>query len=74
VSFFRASPFTSQAGAKHVYGIECSAIAQQAKQIVADNGYSDRVSIVVGKVRHMWTFTVASALKRCVISALDLMV
>ena len=27
-----------QAGAKHVYGIECSAIANQAKQIVSDNG------------------------------------
>ena len=28
-----------QAGAKHVYGIDMSAIAEQAKQIVADNGY-----------------------------------
>jgi hypothetical protein len=40
-----------QAGAKHVYGIECSAIADQATQIVKDNGYEDRVTILKGKVR-----------------------
>lgn len=39
-----------QAGAKHVYGLECSAIADQAKRIVADNGYADRVTIIKGKV------------------------
>ena len=39
-----------QSGAKHVYGVECSAIADQAKRIVADNGYSDRVTIIKGKV------------------------
>lgn len=39
-----------QAGAKHVYGIECSAIANQAKQIVQDNGYADKVTIIQGKV------------------------
>ena len=39
-----------QAGAKHVYGIERSAIAEQAKQIVADNGYTERVTIIQGKV------------------------
>lgn len=33
-----------------MYGIECSAIADQAKQIVLDNGYSDQVTIVKGKV------------------------
>lgn len=45
------SLFSAKAGAKHVYGIECSAISTQAKQIVADNGYSDRVTIITGKVR-----------------------
>ena len=40
-----------QSGAKHVYGVECSAIADQAKRIVADNGYADRVTIIKGKVR-----------------------
>jgi hypothetical protein len=39
-----------QAGAKHVYGIECSAIADQATQIVKDNGFDDRVTILKGKV------------------------
>ncbi len=39
-----------QSGAKHVYGIECSAIADQAKRIVADNGFSDKVTIIKGKV------------------------
>ena len=39
-----------QAGARHVYGIERSAIAEQAKQIVADNGYQDKVTIIHGKV------------------------
>ncbi len=39
-----------QAGAKHVYGIERSAIAEQAKQIVQDNGYQDTVTIIQGKV------------------------
>lgn len=40
-----------QAGAKHVYGIECSAIADSAVKIVAENGYSDKVTIIKGKVR-----------------------
>jgi len=40
----------SQAGAKHVYGIECSAIADQAKQIIEDNGYSDKITILKAKV------------------------
>lgn len=40
----------AQAGAKHVYGIECSAIADQAQQIVKDNGFEGRVTIIKGKV------------------------
>ncbi len=36
-----------------MYGVECSSIAEQAKQIVADNGYSDRVSILHGKVEEI---------------------
>ncbi len=42
-----------QAGAKHVYGIECSTIADQATQIVRDNGYEDRVTIIKGKVEEV---------------------
>lgn len=64
-----------QAGAKHVYGIECSAIANQAKQIVQDNGYADKVTIIQGKVgvqrSHprpwgLWCLAYTSALPPCV--------
>lgn len=47
------SLFASKAGAKHVYGIDMSAIAEQAKQIVAENGYGDRVTIIRGKVEEV---------------------
>lgn len=36
-----------------MYGIECSAIAEQAKQIVAANGYSSQVTIIKGKVEEV---------------------
>ena len=42
-----------QAGAKHVYGIERSAIAEQARQIVEDNKYQDRITIIQGKVEEV---------------------
>ncbi len=42
-----------QAGAKHVYGIERSAIAEQARQIVEDNRYQDRITIIQGKVEEV---------------------
>lgn len=48
---FRESSISHlQSGAKHVYGIECSAIADQATRIVTDNGFADRVTIIKGKV------------------------
>mmetsp|Transcript_30846 Transcript_30846/g.68314 ORF Transcript_30846/g.68314 Transcript_30846/m.68314 type:complete len:345 (+) Transcript_30846:155-1189(+) len=47
------SLFCSKAGAKHVYGIECSAIADQAQQIVKDNGYENKVTIIKGKVEEI---------------------
>ena len=40
------SLFCVKAGAAHVYGIECSAIADQAVRVVEDNGCADRVTIV----------------------------
>lgn len=43
----------AQAGARHVYGIECSAIADQGQEIVRDNGYEDRVTIIRGKVEEI---------------------
>jgi protein arginine N-methyltransferase 1 len=42
-----------QAGAAHVYGIECSSIAEQAREIVSDNGFSSKVTIIQGKVEEV---------------------
>ena len=39
-----------QAGAAHVYAVEMSGIAEQARQIVADNGYSERITLLQAKV------------------------
>eukprot|EP00878_Enallax_costatus_P015964 GHUV01016737.1.p1 GENE.GHUV01016737.1~~GHUV01016737.1.p1 ORF type:complete len:324 (+),score=71.11 GHUV01016737.1:518-1489(+) len=47
------SLFAAKAGAAHVYGIECSGIADQAKVIVEENGYSDKVTIIQGKVEEV---------------------
>lgn len=49
----RTNLLVLQAGAAHVYGIECSGIAEQAKAIVAENGYSDKVTIIQGKVEEV---------------------
>lgn len=43
------SMFCAQAGAKHVYGIECANIADRAMQIVKTNKFDDRVTILKGK-------------------------
>lgn len=42
-----------QAGAAHVYGIEMSAIADQAQEIIADNGFSSVITIIKGKVEEI---------------------
>lgn len=47
------SMFAAKAGAAHVYAIECSSIADQAKQIVKDNGFDDVVTIVHGKAEEV---------------------
>eukprot|EP00894_Picocystis_sp_ML_P004430 jgi/Pico_ML_1/54947/g83.t1 len=43
------SMFCAQAGAKHVYGIECANIADKAMQIIKANKFGDRVTILKGK-------------------------
>ena len=45
--------FVAQAGAAHVYAVEMSGIAEQARQIVADNGYSDRITLLQAKVEEI---------------------
>jgi protein arginine N-methyltransferase 1 len=47
------SIFAAKAGAKHVYGVDMSAIAEQAKQIVADNGFAERITVIRGKVEEI---------------------
>ena len=47
------SLFAARAGAAHVYGIECSAIADQAAAIVRDNGYEGRITIIKGKAEEI---------------------
>jgi protein arginine N-methyltransferase 1 len=44
------SMFAAKAGAKHVYGIDCSSIVEQARKIVDINGFSDQITILKGKV------------------------
>ncbi|KAI8873992.1 S-adenosyl-L-methionine-dependent methyltransferase [Ramicandelaber brevisporus] len=47
------SMFAAKAGAKHVYGVDMSNIIEQARQIVADNGLSDKVTLVKGKMEEI---------------------
>lgn len=47
------SLFAARAGAKHVYGVECSAIADQARQIIEDNGYSSKITVIKQKVEEI---------------------
>ena len=45
------SMFASQVGAKHVYAVDCSSIAEQARQIVEKNGFGpDKITVIQGKV------------------------
>lgn len=47
------SLFAAQSGAKVVYGVEFSSIADKAKQIVEENGFADRVTIIKGKIEEI---------------------
>lgn len=40
------SMFAVQAGAKHVYSIEPSAVASDMQEIINDNGYADKITII----------------------------
>ena len=42
--------FAAQAGAKHVYAVDCSSIADQAREIIKINGFADRITVIKGKV------------------------
>lgn len=47
------SMFAAQAGAKHVYAVDCSSIIAQAKQIVEKNGFADQITMIKGKVEEI---------------------
>jgi protein arginine N-methyltransferase 1 len=47
------SIFAARAGAKHVYGVDKSNIANQARQIVLDNGLDRTVTIIQGEVEEL---------------------
>ncbi|XP_038981366.1 probable protein arginine N-methyltransferase 1 isoform X2 [Phoenix dactylifera] len=47
------SLFCAKAGAKHVYAIECSLMADMAKEIVQANGFSNVITILKGKVEEI---------------------
>lgn len=47
------SMFCAQAGAKHVYGIDCSSIIDQAQIIIEKNGFGDLITLVKGKVEEV---------------------
>lgn len=47
------SMFAARAGAARVIGIDCSGIIEQARQIVADNGFADRITLIKGKVEEV---------------------
>jgi len=47
------SMFAARAGAKQVIGIECSSIIEQAQQIVDANGFTEKITLVKGRVEEV---------------------
>jgi len=47
------SMFAAQAGASHVYAIDCSNIVDKAREIVQLNGYADVITLIKGKVEEV---------------------
>lgn len=47
------SMFAVQAGAKHVYGVDCSSIIEQAQQIITKNGFEESITLIRGKVEEI---------------------
>ena len=45
--------FAANAGARHVVGVDCSSIIEQAKQIVKENGFEDRITLIKGKMEEI---------------------
>lgn len=47
------SMFAAKAGAKHVIGVDMSTIIEKAKEIVAVNGLSDKITLLQGKMEEV---------------------
>ena len=47
------SMFAIQAGAKHCYAVDCSAIVEQARKIVKINGFEETITLIRGKVEEI---------------------
>lgn len=47
------SMFAVQAGASHVYAVDCSSIIEQASRIVKDNGMADKITLIQGKMEEI---------------------
>ncbi|KAJ5677886.1 uncharacterized protein N7477_003519 [Penicillium maclennaniae] len=45
--------FAARAGAKHVIGVDMSSIIEKAKEIVATNGLSDKITLLQGKMEEV---------------------
>jgi len=45
--------FAAQAGAKHVYAVDCSSIIDQARKIIKTNGFADRITLIKGKIEEI---------------------
>ena len=47
------SIFAARAGAKHVYAIECAEIAYFAREIIKQNGFEDKITVIKGKLEEI---------------------
>lgn len=47
------SVFAAQAGARSVYAVERTSIARFAEQIIADNGFADRITVLQGEMEDL---------------------
>jgi len=47
------SLFAAKAGARHVYGIECSEIIEIARKVAKSNGFEDRITYLQGKAEEV---------------------
>jgi type I protein arginine methyltransferase len=45
--------FAAKAGAKHVIGVDMSSIIEKAKEIVAVNGFSSKITLLQGKMEEV---------------------